>query len=71
MERSRHRLSKNESNKLIVDILEVIEPVNVAGLGLRERRNWYPVHADDLVSAAGKLGASREDVFELLRRCGF
>jgi FADH2 O2-dependent halogenase len=71
IERSLHRLSKEESNKLINDILKAIEPINVAGLGRPERRNWYPVHADDLVSAAGKLGASREDIFDLLRRCGF
>jgi FADH2 O2-dependent halogenase len=71
MERSRHRLSKDESDELIADILDAIEPINVAGLGLQERRNWYPVLANDLASAAGKLGASREDMFELLRGCGF
>jgi FADH2 O2-dependent halogenase len=71
IERSRHRLSKDESGELIADILDAIEPINVAGLGLRERRNWYPVLADDLVRAAGRLGASREDIVELLRRCGF
>jgi FADH2 O2-dependent halogenase len=71
IERARHGLSKDESDTLIADILDAIEPINVAGLGRRERRNWYPVQADDLVSAAGKLGAGREDIFELLRRCGF
>jgi FADH2 O2-dependent halogenase len=68
---SRHRLSKNESTELIKDILEAIEPINVAGLGRPERRNWYPVVAEDLVNAAEKLNASREDIFQLLRRCGF
>jgi hypothetical protein len=29
------------------------------------------VDADDLVNAAGKLGASRGEVFALLQRCGF
>lgn len=71
VERSRHRLSKDESIELIKDIERAIEPINVAGLGRPERRNWYPVHADDLVSAAEKLDASREDIFDLLRRCGF
>ena len=71
IERSRHPLSKNESNELIKDILEAIEPINVAGLGLPDRRNWYPVYADDLVDSRAKLGASREDIFEMLRRCGF
>jgi FADH2 O2-dependent halogenase len=71
IERSRHKLSEVESDGLINDILEAIEPINVAGLGRRERRNWYPVYAEDLVSAARKLGAGREDIYELLRRCGF
>jgi tetracycline 7-halogenase / FADH2 O2-dependent halogenase len=71
LEGARQRLSKEESDKLIADVLEAIEPINVAGLGLRERHNWYPVEADDLLNAAGKLGASREDISELLRRCGF
>jgi tetracycline 7-halogenase / FADH2 O2-dependent halogenase len=71
IERSRQRLSKDESIGLINDIHDAIEPINVAGLGRPERRNWYPVHADDVVDASAKLGASREDIFELLRRCGF
>ena len=71
IERARQRLSKEESDKLIADIHEAIEPINVAGLGMHERRNWYPVYADDLLNAAGKLGASGEDILELLRRCGF
>ena len=71
VERARQWLSKEESDKLIADIHEAIEPINVAGLGLAERRNWYPAYADDLLNAAGKLGASREDISQLLRRCGF
>jgi FADH2 O2-dependent halogenase len=71
IERSRRRLPKDESDELIADILVAIEPINVAGLGLRDRRNWYPVKGDDMVGAAGKLGANREDIVELLRRCGF
>jgi FADH2 O2-dependent halogenase len=71
IERSRHPLSKNESNELINDILEAIEPINIAGLGRRDRRNWYPVYAEDLVSARAKLGATLEEIVELHCRCGF
>jgi tetracycline 7-halogenase / FADH2 O2-dependent halogenase len=71
LERARQPLAERESAELTSDILAAIEPFNVAGLGLRERRNWYPVDADDLVNAAGKLGASRDEVVELLQRCGF
>jgi tetracycline 7-halogenase / FADH2 O2-dependent halogenase len=70
-ERSRQPLSAEQSDGLINDILEAIEPFNVAGLGRRERRNWYPVYAEDLMNGAEKLGATREDISELLRRCGF
>lgn len=71
LQRARRSLTEQEAAELTSDILEAIEPFNVAGLGRRERRNWYPVDADDLVNAAGKLGASRGEVFALLQRCGF
>jgi FADH2 O2-dependent halogenase len=70
-ERASRSLDRHESDELIRDILRTIEPFNVAGLGRDERRNWYPVIAGDLVDSAGKLGASREEIFALLRRCGF
>ncbi|MGH9592608.1 MAG: NAD(P)/FAD-dependent oxidoreductase, partial [Bryobacteraceae bacterium] len=53
------------------DVLSLIEPINVAGLGKPERRNWYPVDARDLLDAAVKLGAAKDEIAELLRRCGF
>jgi tetracycline 7-halogenase / FADH2 O2-dependent halogenase len=65
------RASQHESGGLIQDILRTIEPFNVAGLGKQDRRNWYPVIANDLADSAGKLGASRDEIFALLRRCGF
>jgi FADH2 O2-dependent halogenase len=71
IERALQPLTKEESDELTTDILNVIEPFNVAGLGRGERRNWYPVDADDLLNGAHKLGASRDEVFELLQRCGF
>ena len=71
IERSCHQLSKDESNRLIKDVQNAIEPINVAGLGRSARRNWYPAYAEDLVDSRAKLGASREDIFEMIRRCGF
>ena len=70
IERARHPLTKDESDQLSKEIRDAIEPINVAGLGCDERRNWYPVDADDLMNAAGKLGGP-EDISELLHRCGF
>jgi FADH2 O2-dependent halogenase len=71
IERARRPLTKDESDQLSKDIQDAIEPINVAGLGCEGRRNWYPVEADDLMNAAGKLESSREDISELLHRCGF
>jgi FADH2 O2-dependent halogenase len=71
IERARNPLTKGESDQLAKEIRDAIEPINVAGLGRDERRNWYPVDADDLMNAAGKFGASRDDMVELLHRCGF
>jgi FADH2 O2-dependent halogenase len=53
------------------DVLRAIEPFNVAGLGKPERKNWYPAKAEDLKDAASKLGVGREEIDELLKRCGF
>ena len=56
---------------LLARIDRTIEAFDVAGLGDRQRRDWYPALADDLVAAASKLGASYEQIRQLLERCGF
>jgi tetracycline 7-halogenase / FADH2 O2-dependent halogenase len=68
---TRHQLSDVEAEALIDQINAVIEPINVAGLGRRDRRNWYPAEADDVLNAAAKLDASRDEIQALLKRCGF
>jgi FADH2 O2-dependent halogenase len=70
-ERARRCASGRESADLVGDILAAIEPFNIAGFGRPERRNWYPVEAEDLLQAANKLGATREEIVALLHRCGF
>jgi FADH2 O2-dependent halogenase len=70
-ERARRPLTGPGTEELVRDILAAIEPFNVAGLGRAERRNWYPVEAKDLFESAGKLGATRDEISEMLRRCGF
>jgi hypothetical protein len=49
----------------------MIEPFNVAGLGDPNRRNWYPVEAEDLFRGAAKVGATRDEISQLLDRSGF
>lgn len=64
-----HAAANPES--LIEEILHVIEPIDVAGLTNRARRNWYPVEAQDLLQAASKLGATPDEIRRMLARCGF
>ena len=52
-------------------IQEAIEPVNIAGLGRAERRNWYPALAEDLFAGAPKLKTTRAEIQAMLQRCGF
>jgi len=47
-----------------------IEPFDVIGLNDEARRNWYPVEARDLFDNAQKLGATREQMEEMLERTG-
>lgn len=60
-----------EASSLVEGVLRAIEPIDVAGLTRRDRRNWYPVDAEDILDSAAKLGASRTDIQQMLDRCGF
>lgn len=71
LERVRSPQCGGESRELIEEVFRIIEPIDVAGLGNRNRRNWYPVEAEDLFESAHKLDASREEILRMLDRCGF
>jgi len=71
LDRARSLRNGADSERLIEEIFLAIEPIDVAGLGKRERRNWYPVEAEDLLRAAHKVSASRDEVVQMLERCGF
>ncbi|MFT4112868.1 NAD(P)/FAD-dependent oxidoreductase [Silvibacterium sp.] len=70
-ERAHSSRTPQESVALLDAIYTAIGPINVAGLGNPERRNWYPVEAADLYTNAYKLEATQEDIAALLQRCGF
>lgn len=71
LERVRRDLTGEQRAELIEQIRFIIEPFDVAGLNDCGRRNWHPVLAADLRAAAGKLGASRAEIDELLINSGF
>jgi FADH2 O2-dependent halogenase len=70
-ERAHQIRTREESDQLSKDILHAIEPFNVAGLDNKHRRNWHPVDPQDLFNSAAKVEASREDILQLLKQCGF
>jgi tetracycline 7-halogenase / FADH2 O2-dependent halogenase len=63
--------TENEIREVAQEVLQTIEPVNIAGLGNAARHNWYPVDADDLLNAASKLESTREEITQMLKQCGF
>jgi FADH2 O2-dependent halogenase len=58
-------------DQLVARIDRAIAPIDVAGLGDRRRRDWYPVLAGDLMTAAPRLGATPAQIDRLLERSGF
>lgn len=60
-----------ESEAFTRAVRRAIEPINVAGLADPRRHNRYPVEAEDLFRNAHKLGATREEIAQMLERCGF
>ena len=71
LQHARSVRSGQDSAAVIEEIRRVIEPVDVAGLSNCTRRNWFPVDPQDLLHAAHKLDASREQIIQMLVRCGF
>jgi FADH2 O2-dependent halogenase len=55
---------------LLAAIRAAIEPLDVIGLSDASRRNWFPVDAADLFAGAHKLGATPDEIEDLLRRSG-
>jgi FADH2 O2-dependent halogenase len=43
----------------------------VAGLCRQDRRNWYPVDAEDLFRSVSKVDATHDEIAQLLQSCGF
>jgi FADH2 O2-dependent halogenase len=64
-------MTGGDRDALFARIDRAVQPFDVAGLGDRSRRDWYPVDADDLRAAAPLLGASPAEIEALLERCGF
>jgi FADH2 O2-dependent halogenase len=71
LERARHIRTEQDATTLVADIMHAIEPLDVAGLCRDDRRNWYPVDAEDLLRSAAKVQATPDEIAQLLQSCGF
>ena len=71
IDRAMQTTSGEESERLAKEILQAIEPFDVAGLSNPDRLNWYPVVAEDLLVSAEKVESNRAELEALLQSCGF
>ena len=53
---------RGDDARFDADVAAAIEPINIAGLCDREKRNWYPVDLQDTVRGAAKLGVTAERI---------
>jgi FADH2 O2-dependent halogenase len=58
-------------DNLANEISKTIDPINIAGLANPDRRNWYPVDANDLLNSAAKLQSTKPQISQLLDKSGF
>jgi FADH2 O2-dependent halogenase len=70
-QRAKNACTQPEIDELAKEIAQAIEPINIAGLGNPQRRNWYPADANDLFNSAAKLGSTKHEISQLLDKCGF
>jgi len=70
-QRARNNRTQLDPDELRKEISQAIEPINVAGLSNPQRRNWYPVDANDLLNSAAKLQSTEHQISQLLDKCGF
>ena len=68
---ARGGLGPGEREDVLQRVTRAIEPLDVAGLSDRSRRNWHPVLAEDLRAGAEKLGVGTADVEAFLNRSSF
>jgi tetracycline 7-halogenase / FADH2 O2-dependent halogenase len=71
LERAYELSGDSDTQAFTEDVRRLIEPFNLGGFGNPACHNWYPVLAEDLLRAAPKLGASREEIVAMLDRSGF
>jgi tetracycline 7-halogenase / FADH2 O2-dependent halogenase len=63
--------STREAGGLADAVRRAIEPVNIAGLCVEKKRNWYSAETADAIAGASKLGVAPATVAAALSALGF
>jgi FADH2 O2-dependent halogenase len=71
LDRAAAGVSGSDTAAFVQQAQRVIEPFDVAGLCASPRNAWYPVDAEDLKQAAWKVGATAEEIDDMLQRSRF
>jgi FADH2 O2-dependent halogenase len=71
LDRAAACVSINDTAPFVREVQRLIEPFDVAGLCASPRNGWYPVDTEDLKQAAWKVGATAEEIDDMLQSCGF
>ena len=71
LERARARVAAGATTHFLQEVRRAIEPFDVAGLCAERVPPWYPVDADDLRRSAWKVGATQDEIAQMLDRSGF
>lgn len=64
-------ISTQDTRDFVEDVRRTIAPFDVAGLCAERVPPWYPVDADDLRKSAWKVGATQDEIAQMLERSGF
>jgi tetracycline 7-halogenase / FADH2 O2-dependent halogenase len=71
LDRALAGVSNSDTAAFVQDVQCAIKPYDVAGLCASPSHGWYPVAAEDLKQAAWKVGATQEEVEDMLQSSGF
>jgi tetracycline 7-halogenase / FADH2 O2-dependent halogenase len=71
LEWARAGVTAQETGRFKEEVKRAIEPFDVAGLCTERATPWYPVDAEDLRKSAWKVGATKEEIADMLERSGF
>ncbi|HZC44818.1 MAG TPA: FAD-dependent oxidoreductase [Acidobacteriaceae bacterium] len=71
LERARGGVAATATSHFLQEVRRAIGPFDLAGLCAERVPPWYPVDAEDLRRSAWKVGATQDEIAQMLERSGF